>query len=78
MLRLTDAARTHQIPIYFMLLERLGRPVEKAFLLHFNQHTKKKDWVVVHNHPDLIAKAENYIDTFGNEILNYLQNNELI
>lgn len=72
-----DWARTHQIPMYFMMLERLGREVEKAFLIHYNQHTKKKDWVVIHNSPEMIAKAENYVETYANEIILYLQNNNM-
>ena len=74
----TDWARTHQIPMYFMMLGRLGRTVEKAFLIHYNQHTKTKDWVVIHNSPGMVAKAENYIETYGSEILLYLQNEGLI
>lgn len=74
----TDWARTHQIPLYFMMLGRLGRVVEKAYLLHYNQHTKKKDWVVIHNSPEMIEKADNYIATYGGEIRNYLQNSGII
>jgi hypothetical protein len=68
-----DWSRTHQIPMYFMLLEHLKRPVEKAILIHWNQHTKKKDWVVIHNSPAQIEKAKNYVETYGGEILAHLQ-----
>ena len=69
-----DWARTHQIPLYFMLLGRLNRDVEKAYLIHYNQHNKTKDWVVIYNSPEMIEKANNYVLTYGGEIRNYLEN----
>ena len=74
----TDWARTHQIPIYFYMLEKIGREVDKAFLIHYNQHTQKKDWTVVHNSKSQIEKAKNYIDTYGYEILNFMEKEGLI
>ena len=74
----TDWARTHQIPIYFYMMEKIGRECDRAFLIHYNQHTKQKDWTVIHNSPLQIEKAKNYIETFGNEIYNFMQNEGLI
>jgi len=74
----TDWARTHQIPIYFYMLEKLGREVDRAFLIHYNQHTKQKDWTIVHNSPSLIDKAKNYVDTYSGEIRSFMENEGLI
>ena len=74
----TDWARTHQIPIYFYMLQKLGRECDRAILIHYNQHTKQKDWTIVHNSPKQIEKAINYIETYSGDIYSFMQREGLI
>ena len=66
-----DWARTYQLPLYFLVCGMSGIKVDTAFLAHYNQKTKEKDFVIVHNSPSKIEEAKNLIDSIGYEIREY-------
>jgi len=71
-------ARTYQLPLYFLVCEMSGIKVDSGFLAHYNQKTKEKDFVVVHNSPTKIEEAKNLIDSIGPEIYEYFLKEGLI
>ena len=64
-------ARTTQLPIYFLLCELNGTPVDYAYLVRYNQHKKETDFCIVHNSKKLRDKARNVIDSVAPEIYEY-------
>ncbi len=73
-----DWARTYQIPMYFLVLGMSGVKVDSAVLAHYNQKTKEKDFVIIHNSPTIIEEAKNFIDSTAPEIFQYFSDNGLI
>ncbi len=71
-------ARTYQIPIYFLACEMQGIKIEKAFLIHYNQHDKTRDWTLVWNTKSARKKAREYIDKIAPEIYQFFQKEGLI
>lgn len=71
-------ARSYQIPLYFLIAELAGIPIKTAYLIHHNQHTKTTDFVIVHNTPDKVEKARNFIDSLGPDIYNYFEQEGLL
>lgn len=71
-------ARTAQIPLYMLACELAGIPVEKFYLVRWNQHNKTRDWAMVWNTPDKIETARNWIDSIAPEIFEYFNANGLI
>lgn len=70
--------RTWQLPIYFLIAEIEKIPIDYALLIHHNQHTKENDFTVVHNAPIHREYARNIIDSIGNEIWSYFDQNGLL
>jgi hypothetical protein len=66
-----DFAGTMQIPVYFLINELVGAPLEKAILLHYDQHQDKGEYIVVWNDPEKIVGARNWIDTLMPDIEKY-------
>lgn len=66
-------ARTYQIPLYFLIAELAGIKVSSAFLVRHNQYKKETDFVIVHNTPDKVEMARNYVDSIGPEIYAYFK-----
>lgn len=64
-------ANTKQIPFYFLACELAGVPVKKAYLVHYNQHEKTKDWTIIWNNKTARENARNYIDSIAPEIQSY-------
>lgn len=71
-------ARTYQIPMYFLIAEIAKIPVEKALLIRHDQYIKDTDFVIVHNTPNKILRARNFIDSLGPEIYQYFEDNGLL
>lgn len=71
-------ARTAQIPLYMLACELAGIPVEKFYLVRWNQYEKKKDWSMLWNTPDKIETARNFVDSIAPEIHEYFSSNGLI
>lgn len=63
-----EYARGYQIPFYFLVCELAGINVERALILHWNQHIKKEDFVIVYNSQELKDKAKNFIDSLAPEL----------
>jgi hypothetical protein len=72
-----DFASTFQIPIYFLLNEMIGNPLERAILLHLNQYTNESEYVVVWNSPEKMAGARNFIETLAPEIETYWEEHNI-
>jgi hypothetical protein len=58
--------RKYQSPFYFLLLEIIGEPREKSYLVKYNQHQKNGEVILLWK-PKL-DKVKNYIDTLAPEI----------
>jgi hypothetical protein len=74
----TDYVRSHQIPLYFLLCNLSKIEIEKAYLLHYNQHTESKDFTLVWNSEEQLEKARNYIDSVAPEIYYFFKDQGLI
>jgi hypothetical protein len=72
-----DFAGTMQIPIYFLLNEMTGNPLEKGILLHYDQHHKKTEYIVIWNDKIKMDGAHNWVETLGAEIYNYFIENKI-
>ena len=68
----------HQIPFYFLVCGLSGLEVEKAMLLHYNQHEKTSDFVQIWNGPRQIERARNFVDSIAPEILEFFTKEGLI
>jgi len=71
-------ARTGQIPLYFLICELAGIPVDLAYLVRHNQHEKKTDYAIIHNSQKLRDKARNICDSVCYDIFNYFSEQGLI
>ena len=71
-------ARTHQLPLYFLICELAGIKIDYAYLVHYNQHKNTTDFVIVHNTPKKIETAKNLIDSVSHEIWEYFNEQGLI
>jgi hypothetical protein len=69
-------ARTWQLPIYFLIAEIAGIPIDKAILIRNNGI--QSDFCVVHNSKRLRDKASNIIDSLGPDIHNYFTEQGLL
>lgn len=74
----TTWARKDQLPLYFLVAELEGIPIEKAYLIHYNQHSNEKDYVVVWNTPDKVERARNIVDSYAPEIHSFFESEGLI
>jgi hypothetical protein len=66
-----DFAGTMQIPIYFLLNEMVGNTLDRAVLLHYDQHRDKTEYIVVWNDIVKMEGARNWVETLGNELYQY-------
>ena len=73
-----DYAGGYQIPFYFLLAELSNIKIETAYLIHYNQHTDKADFTIIHNSPWQIERVRNWIDSNAHEIFTYFKDNFLI
>ena len=71
-------ARTNQVPLYFLICELAGIPVDSAFVIRFDQYANNSDFTVVHNNPELRDSARNVIDSVGPEIFSYFLESGII
>jgi len=71
-------ARTGQIPLYFLICELAGIPVDLAYLVRHNQHEKKTDYAIIHNSVKLRDKARNIVDSTCYSIWEYFNSVGLI
>lgn len=67
-----------QVPFYFLVCELAHIPVDKAYLLHFNQYTQNSDWTLIWNNKKAREKAKNLIDTIAPEIYDFLLEQNLL
>lgn len=67
----------YQLPFYFLIAKRANIPVEKAILVHYNQHIDKYDTSMLWNSTKQIEKAENFIDSLAPEIETYFVKNHI-
>lgn len=70
-------ARSYQIPFYFLVAKLSNIPVKYAVLMHYNQHNNKGGFMLLHNGDEMIAKAQNLIDTLAPEIEQYFIENKI-
>lgn len=73
-----DYANDFQISMYFLLAELLNKPVDKAYIIHYNHITKRTDRSLVWNTEFERERARNFIDTLGSEIYVYFEQNGIL
>lgn len=66
-------ASTYQLPLYFVICQVKHIPIERAYLIHFNQYTRTHDFCIVHNTHTARKRAINLIESIGPEIYDYFQ-----
>lgn len=71
-------SRAAQIPMYFLVCKIAGIPIDKFYLMRWNQYTKEKDFVIIWNSEKLHDYARNYIDSYSTEIYEHFLNEGLI
>lgn len=71
-------ANTLQIPFYFLIAKIANIPLEKAYLIHYNQHDNTHDFCIIHNGPQQVNKAINLVESIGPEILDFFDKEGLI
>lgn len=74
----TEWAQTWQLPIYFLMAELNNIPIETAYIIRWNQYTKKKDFVLVHNNQRARDLARNVVDSVAPDILAFFVKEGLI
>ena len=67
-----------QIPLYFLIAELAKIDLDKVYLIHYNQHTKEKDFAVMWNSPSLVEKGRNIVDSYGPEIHAFFESEGLL
>jgi len=72
-----DFAGTMQIPLYFLISELIGVPLEKAILLHYDQHRKKTEYIVIWNNDKKVMGARNWFETLAGEIEDYFEKHNI-
>lgn len=73
-----DWSRKNQLDIYFLACELAKIKVDKAFLLHWNQYDKSKDYTLIWNSPKKVENARNWIDSVAPEIHSFFHAQGLI
>lgn len=61
----------YQIPIYFLIGNRLNMGIEQARIIHYNQHKNKCDISLVWNTSSMLEKADNFISSLAPDIEKY-------
>lgn len=72
-----DYSMDFQIGMYLLLGELLGKNLQKALILHYNQFTKELDRTLIWNTPFERERAKNYILTLAPEISHFFETNNL-
>lgn len=75
---ITSWARSYQIPLYFLGFTIMGKPMDLAHLTHYNQFTKKREYMSIAYGDGLIEKARNWVDSIAPEAYYYLKENKII
>ena len=71
-------SRTAQIPIYFLVCNLAKIPLEKVYLMRWNQYNNTKDFVMIWNTKSAEEHARNWIDSYGTEIYEHFKSEGLI
>lgn len=71
-------SRTAQIPMYFLVCELAKIPIDKFYLMRWNQYTKEKDFLIYWNSQKAQDYARNFIDSYGTEIHDHFTEQGLI
>lgn len=69
---------SYQIPLYFLAAELEGLLYRKAYVIQWNQYTKRCETIQIWNSPRLVNKARNYIETLGPEIYEFFTKEGLL
>ncbi len=72
-----DFSGTMQIPMYFLINEMVGNHLEKAVLLHYNQHVNKTEYIVIWNDEEKMISVRNWVETLAPEIEDYWRQHNL-
>lgn len=68
----------YQVPFYFLVCGLSNLEVDKAMLLHYNQHEKTNDFVQIWNGPRQVDRAKNFIDSVAPDVYEYFVTNGLL
>jgi len=71
-------SRKAQIPFYFLVCELAELPIEKMYLMRWNQYLKEKDYIIYWNSKLARDYARDYIDSYGYEIYEFFKKEGLI
>lgn len=70
--------RTFQLPFYFLVGELSSTPIERAFLIRWNQYKKERDYTLVWNSQKLRDNARNFVDSYAPEIYKFFEHEGLL
>ena len=70
--------QSHQIPLYFLLLEKAGTPKDSAMLIHYNQKEDFVESIPVWRSEEEIEEAKNWIDSTAPEVENFFTEKNII
>jgi len=72
-----DYCNDFQIGMYLFLADKLGKKIDKAVILHYDQYKKELDKSLIWNTEYERKRAENFIMSLAPEILEYFDQNDL-
>lgn len=70
-----DYVLDFQVAMYLLMCDMLKLPVDKAIIVHYNQHTGKTDSSIVWKSEQELQRAKNFINTLVPEIYQYFEDN---
>lgn len=73
-----DYCNEKQVGVYILACEMMGTPVEKAYIIHFDQSLKKTDMSLVWKTNELLEETTLWIDSLAPKIRTLLEEKGLI
>lgn len=67
-----------QVPLYLFIAELSGIPIERAFIIHFDQYKNVTELVQIWNDKDIREKGKNLVDTLAPEIYQFFKDNGIL
>ena len=64
-----------QVSMYLLMCDMLKLPIDRAMIIHYDQHTGKTDSSLIWKSDQELKRARNFIDTLVPEIVTYFEEN---
>ena len=72
-----DYANDFQVGMYLFLADKLGKKIDKAVILHYDQYKKELDKSLIWNTEYERKRAENFILSLAPDIYEYFDQNDI-